>query len=279
LVQQSMAGIKPTTVGGASDVVTPNHKIAKANLIDGILAKMAEEGASPKTGGDYYSGNYFATPDGVGVPATPSGQGNEARKLIQSNEAVINATKREAKAPVKKQLKEILTEPAQSNSTDDVLSKTFQKTNEAGAKYASMLKQASGKGQGASRLRSAIDSALEKKASAKAHGGFLSKIAQDGMPVSGGAPPEEAVSEPQPDSIGVPEQTGDPTQDSMRIEAVIAQKKADIAKLQQVKAEIKAAVPPAPPMGGPAPMPGGAAPAPGGEAAPAPAPGAPVQGA
>lgn len=59
-------------------------------------------------------------------------------KLISSNQAVIDATKREAKAEPKKQLGEVLTEKAQTSSTDKVLNENLgaSTVNAAGAKIA-----------------------------------------------------------------------------------------------------------------------------------------------
>lgn len=68
--------------------------------------------------------------------ASGSGNGNGARRLISSNESAINATKRDAKGPVKSQLSEVLEEPALSSSTDPVLNNNLQNTGKAGVKIA-----------------------------------------------------------------------------------------------------------------------------------------------
>ena len=64
------------------------------------------------------------------------GHGNQARRLIASNQAAIDATKGDAKGPVKTQLSEVLEEPALSSSTDPVLENNLRNTGEAGVKIA-----------------------------------------------------------------------------------------------------------------------------------------------
>jgi hypothetical protein len=64
------------------------------------------------------------------------GSGNQARRLIASNQAAIDATKRDAKGPVKSQLSEVLDEPALTSSTDPVLENNLQNTGKAGVKIA-----------------------------------------------------------------------------------------------------------------------------------------------
>jgi hypothetical protein len=68
--------------------------------------------------------------------ASGGSDGNQGRRLISSNEAAINATKRDAKGPVKSQLSEVLEEPALSSSTDPVLNNNLQNTGKAGVKIA-----------------------------------------------------------------------------------------------------------------------------------------------
>ena len=68
--------------------------------------------------------------------ASGGGFGNQGRRLIASNQAAIDATKRDAKGPVKTQLSEVLEEPALSSSTDPVLENNLQNTGKAGVKIA-----------------------------------------------------------------------------------------------------------------------------------------------
>lgn len=64
------------------------------------------------------------------------GFGNQARRLIASNQAAIDATKGDAKGPVKTQLGEVLDEPALTSSTDSKLEENLQNTGKAGVKIA-----------------------------------------------------------------------------------------------------------------------------------------------
>jgi hypothetical protein len=64
------------------------------------------------------------------------GSGNQGRRLISSNQAAIDATKRDAKGPVKTQLSELLDEPALNSGTDPVLQHNLQNTGSAGVKIA-----------------------------------------------------------------------------------------------------------------------------------------------
>lgn len=129
------------------DALSPKEKIA-ASLRQAVLNKLAgedvlkanisaERTANPLAGmGQLQS--YDATeasPHQAG-DASGGGFGNQARRLIASNEAAINATKGDAKGPVKTQLSEVLDEPALSSSTDPVLRNNLQNTGKAGVKIA-----------------------------------------------------------------------------------------------------------------------------------------------
>ncbi len=76
-----------------------------------------------------------AAPNQAG-DASGGGFGNQARSLIASNQAAIDATKGSAKGPVKTQLSEVLEEPALSSSTDPVLENNLRNTGKAGVKIA-----------------------------------------------------------------------------------------------------------------------------------------------
>lgn len=67
--------------------------------------------------------------------APTSGEGG-GRQLIASNEAAIDAKKREAKSSTVDALSEVLTEPAMSAAHDKVLEKSLQNTSNAGVKIA-----------------------------------------------------------------------------------------------------------------------------------------------
>jgi hypothetical protein len=75
-----------------------------------------------------------SSPSQAGDPV--SGYGNQGRRLIQSNQAAIDATKADAKGPQKTQLKEVLEEPALSPSTDSTLEENLRNTGKAGVKIA-----------------------------------------------------------------------------------------------------------------------------------------------
>lgn len=75
-----------------------------------------------------------SSPSQAGDPV--SGHGNQGRRLIQSNQAAIDASKRDAKGPIKTQLKEVLDEPALSPSTDSTLEENLRNTGKAGVKIA-----------------------------------------------------------------------------------------------------------------------------------------------
>lgn len=72
--------------------------------------------------------------------ASGGSDGNQGRRLIASNEAAINATKRDAKGPVKTQLSEVLEEPALNAGTDPVLNNNLQNTGNAGVKIAAQAR-------------------------------------------------------------------------------------------------------------------------------------------
>ncbi len=74
--------------------------------------------------------------------ASGGGFGNQARRLIGSNQAAIDATKGDAKGPVKTQLSEVLEEPALSSSTDPVLDDNLRNTGKAGVKIAAAARAA-----------------------------------------------------------------------------------------------------------------------------------------
>jgi hypothetical protein len=61
---------------------------------------------------------------------------NAGRQMIASNSAPKSATKREAKAPRKAELKQVLTEPALSAAHDDVVNKNLRNASKGGVKIA-----------------------------------------------------------------------------------------------------------------------------------------------
>jgi hypothetical protein len=139
------AGVRSAYINalsGKAKTASPTEKVRSA-----ILAKLAGEDVlkanvdgggttSPLAG----KGQLKTTQSGEGSPAqtgdSAGGDGNQARRLIASNQAAIDATKRDAKGPVKSQLKEVLDEPALSPSTDSKLEENLRNTGKAGVKIA-----------------------------------------------------------------------------------------------------------------------------------------------
>lgn len=86
-------------------------------------------------------------PDKVKRPAEVTSQ----EKLVGSNQAAIDVTKRQAKAVPKKRVAEVLSEPAQTRATDKILDENLGKkvVDQAGAKVASaraLLKKVASEG-------------------------------------------------------------------------------------------------------------------------------------
>lgn len=98
-------------------------KEKKSSALDFLLGKVAQEGDTVLTRGE--------------DKAPPPSEGsNSARKLIASNAAVTSAKRVDTKAPQKKQLAEVLTEPALTSSTDNVAQKALQNASKGGVKIA-----------------------------------------------------------------------------------------------------------------------------------------------
>lgn len=120
----------------------------KSPMRQAVLAKLAgedvmkaniaaERTANPLAG----MGQLESTQGGEASPhqagdASGGGFGNQARRLIASNQAAIDATKGDAKGPVKTQLHEVLEEPALNSGTDPVLEENLRNTGNAGVKIA-----------------------------------------------------------------------------------------------------------------------------------------------
>lgn len=122
--------------------------VKKASAREILLAKLAgedvlkadisaEKSANPLAGmGQLESFDAEKAAPHQAGDATGSGFGNGARRLIASNQAAIDATKEDAKGPVKSQLSEVLDEPALTSSTDSVLENNLRNTGKAGVKIA-----------------------------------------------------------------------------------------------------------------------------------------------
>jgi hypothetical protein len=112
-------------LGTGAGFVAGRASKEKKSAIDYILGKISavENGGESKQGGEQLSNT-------APVPSNPG------RQMISSNAAPKAATKREAKAPQKKLLKEVLTEPAQSASTDPVVKNNLRNASKGGVKIA-----------------------------------------------------------------------------------------------------------------------------------------------
>lgn len=134
------------TAGGAGFAAGKLHSFAKDKEKKGsapitLLRKMAEDAINPAQISSSASVNPAEPPPGAsasqeGVPAEPADVTSQKR-LISSNEAAINYTKGQAKADPKKDVNQVLQEPALTSSTDKVLQQAFDNTGAAGVKISS----------------------------------------------------------------------------------------------------------------------------------------------
>lgn len=116
-----MAGNVPsseTISGGAPTLGMVDQKSAK---VAQKVANIVKKAADPKV-----------TQTGDAPPKPAEG----ATQLVASNQAAIDATRREAAAPDKKQMDAYLKTPMQAASQDSVLKNQVQHTDQAGAKVA-----------------------------------------------------------------------------------------------------------------------------------------------
>jgi hypothetical protein len=106
--------------------VAPKEKKSSAedSPVDFILGKMAES----------TQGGLVLTDDLPANKGTPPSL--PGKDMIQSNEAATNATKAKAKAPQKALLSQVLTEPAQTKSTDSKVHENLRNASKGGVKIA-----------------------------------------------------------------------------------------------------------------------------------------------
>jgi len=97
-------------------------KEKKSEAVGFILDKLAE----------FHGGGETLDDKPAPVPS------NEGRQLIANNKAPVSATKREAKAPGRKQLSEVLSEPAQTKSTDSTVQDNLRNAAKGGVKIAAV---------------------------------------------------------------------------------------------------------------------------------------------
>lgn len=105
------------------------------------LTKQAEDAINPAkiSGGgthDAAKPPEGASPSEEGVPSEPSDV-NKQKSMVSSNDSAINYKKQQAKADPKSDVNKVLTEPAQTKSTDPVLHKTLDHASSAGVKISS----------------------------------------------------------------------------------------------------------------------------------------------
>lgn len=114
------------------------------SLVDTFLAmtKAAEDAINPAhiSAGPAVPPQTSASGEDGGSPAGGKPKGNVS--LIGSNEAAINATKRQAKAGTSSELSKVLTEPALSAAHDKTLGMAFANTGKAGVKIAESARSA-----------------------------------------------------------------------------------------------------------------------------------------
>lgn len=141
----------------ASAPLSAIRKVASAsNAPISAIRKLAEEGPGSGPGALQVS----AAGEAGGAPAGGMPEGRTS--LIASNEAAINYTRGQAKAPEKADMRAYHTEPMHSMEHDKTLREAFVHTSEAGSKFASASDQA---------VRNAAGRALlEKLAEAAAQG-------------------------------------------------------------------------------------------------------------
>ena len=118
LVGRAAGGSLGKTVG----VMKGPGKDKKSSAVDFILDKLAE----------FHGGGETLDDKPAPVPS------NEGRQLIASNKAPVSATKREAKGPGRKQLSEVLSEPAQTKSTDSTVQDNLRNAAKGGVKIAAV---------------------------------------------------------------------------------------------------------------------------------------------
>jgi len=128
--------MQPGGLGGSTPQAGSKTASAVNRIKQAMLRKRAAEnpGTSISTHKTMLPTTPENQPSGVERPAEVTSQ----ESLISSNEAAINATKRQAKEVPKKRMGDVLSEPAQSKSTDSALDAALGSgmVNEAGAKVA-----------------------------------------------------------------------------------------------------------------------------------------------
>ncbi len=139
---------------GAKDIMSNKHTVAKhtQKRFDDVSSKAMEdyskmpvkEGSADSVGyilskiaEATQGGMTLDSPAGVGPkPPSDSTGGNDARKAIESNSAVVAMKKVDGKKPQKRMLSEVLTEPALTSSTDSKVQENLRNATKGGVKIA-----------------------------------------------------------------------------------------------------------------------------------------------
>ena len=139
------AGLAAAAATGAGLKMTANrrnaYKSKEGSAPISFIRKLAEDAINPAHISSPASVNPAAPPPGAApageqVPSEPSDVTSQ-KSMISSNEAAINYTKGQAKADPKKDVNQVLTEPALSSAHDKVLNEVFENTGRAGVKISS----------------------------------------------------------------------------------------------------------------------------------------------
>ena len=131
----------------AEQAAAKQASIYAHNLAALGLMKKAEDALNPASISGGGTVDPAKPPEGVsaaeeGVPNEPSDVNAQKSKMLSSNDAAINYTRRDAKADPKSDMADVIKEPAQTSSTDKVLDTAFDHTDEAGAKISSATRVA-----------------------------------------------------------------------------------------------------------------------------------------
>lgn len=133
----------PPYAGKAAKGASPAAMGKKASAPVALIRKLAEDAINPAQIDGGGTHNPADPPDGVSAaeeakPPVPSDVSSQ-QNMVASNDAAIDYTKRDAKADPKSDVNQVLSEPAQSASTDKTLAVALDHTEEAGAKIAASL--------------------------------------------------------------------------------------------------------------------------------------------
>lgn len=152
-------------VAGGKAPPAPKRPVGKAPVKQ--LRKMAEDAINPAQ----ISGGKENPPDasasGVDVPRQPSDVTSQVRSMLSSNQAAIDYTKGEAKADPKKDVNQVLEQPALTTAGDSVLQKVLDNTSQAGVKISGAKASLAGDTMKVAAARALLSNLMDKVASEK----------------------------------------------------------------------------------------------------------------